>query len=92
MTRVFLSKRWLKSLSKLNPEQKAKAESVLRVLVESFGKPHLHAGIGMRKLAPDYYECRIDLRWRILLYLRGNDLLAYEVMSHDELRAFLRGR
>ena len=92
MTRVFLSKRWLKSLSKLNADQRTKAEAVLRDLVETFGKPHLHAGIGVRKLAPDYYECRVDLRWRILLYHCGDKLLAYEVMSHDEVRAFLRGR
>ncbi len=91
MTRIFLSKRCLKSLSKLNAEQKAKAEAVLRDLTESFGKPHLHAGMSVRKLTPDYYECRIDLRWRILLYQRGDNLLAYEVMSHDEMRAFLRG-
>ena len=92
MTRIFLSKRWLKSLSKLDTEQKAKAEAVLRDLLESFGKPHLHAGLGVRKLAPDYYECRIDLRWRILLYQRRDDLLVYEIMSHDEIHAFLRGR
>jgi hypothetical protein len=92
MTRIFLSKRWLKSLSKLNAEQKAKAEAVLCALMEAFGKPHLHAGIGVRKLTPDYYECRIDLRWRILLRQRGDNLLAYEVMSHDEIRAFLRGQ
>jgi hypothetical protein len=90
--RIFLSKRWLKSLSKLTPKQKAEAEAVLRNLMETFGNPHLHAGIGVRKLAPDYYECRIDLRWRILLYHRGDHLLAYEVMSHEEIRAFLRGR
>lgn len=92
MTRIFLSKRWLKALSKLNAEQKTKAEAVLRDLMESFGKPHLHAGLGVRKLAPGYYECRIDLRWRVLLYQRGEHLLAYDIMSHDEIRAFLRGR
>ncbi len=67
MTRIYLSKRWLKSLSKLNAGQKAKTEAVLRDLMDTFGKPHLHAGIGVRKLAPNYYECRVDLRWRILL-------------------------
>ena len=44
----------------------------------------------MRKLAGDYYECRIDLPLRIVLLHRHDSLLAYDVMSHDELRAFLR--
>jgi mRNA-degrading endonuclease RelE of RelBE toxin-antitoxin system len=90
MIRIFLSQRFIKSLSKLSPDQRAKAQAVLRAVMESFGAPHLHAGLGLRKLTSEYYECRIDLRWRIVLWLRGDNLLAYEVMDHAEIRAFLR--
>jgi mRNA-degrading endonuclease RelE of RelBE toxin-antitoxin system len=90
MIRIFLSRKCLKSLSKLTPEQRAKAESVLREVAETFGQPHRHAGTGLRKLAGDYYECRIDLPLRMILLHRHDRLLAYDIMSHDEIRAFLR--
>ncbi len=90
MIRIFLSRKCIKSLARLTPEQRAKAESVLGEVSKTFGQPHRHAGTGLRKLAGDYYECRIDLPLRIVLLHQHGSLLAYDVMSHDELRAFLR--
>jgi len=92
MTRLFLSRKCLKSLDQLSPEQRAKAEAALRAVSEAFGQPHRHAGTGLRKLSTEYYECRIDLALRILLLHRHDGLLAYDVMTHEELRAFLRSR
>jgi hypothetical protein len=60
--------------------------------MNGFGDPHLHAGLGLRKIGPEYFECRIDLGWRMILWQRQDDLLAYEIMSHDEVRAWLRAK
>jgi hypothetical protein len=90
MIRVFLSRKCLKSLDNLSPEQRAKAEAVLRAVADTFGQPHRHAGLGLRKLSAEYYECRIDLSLRVLLLYRDDSLLAYDVMTHEEIRAFLR--
>ena len=62
----------------------------MRAVRDTFGQPHRHAGTGLRKLATEYYECRIDLALRIILLHRHESLLAYDVMTHEELRAFLR--
>ena len=55
-----------------------------------FGVPHRHAGLGIRKLTPLYYECRIDLRLRIVLRLRPEGLLAYDILTHDQVRVLLK--
>jgi mRNA-degrading endonuclease RelE of RelBE toxin-antitoxin system len=88
--RIFLSRKCLKSLSSLTPEQREKAEAALRDVSDVFGQPHRHAGTGLRRLSSNYYECRIDLALRIVLLHRQDSLLAYDVMTHNELRAFLR--
>jgi mRNA-degrading endonuclease RelE of RelBE toxin-antitoxin system len=90
MIRIFLSRKCVKSLDKLSPEQRTKAEAVLREVMDTFGQSHLHAGTGLRKLTAEYYECRIDLALRIVLLHRHESLLAYDVMTHEELPAFLR--
>jgi hypothetical protein len=89
--RVFLSRKCLKSLDKPSPEQQARAEAVLREVMHTFGQPHRHTGTGLRKLSADYYECRLDLSLRIILQHRQDDLLGYDVMTHKEVQAFLKG-
>jgi mRNA-degrading endonuclease RelE of RelBE toxin-antitoxin system len=88
--RVFLSRKCVRSLASLTPQQREKAEAVLRDVSDTFGQPHRHAGTGLRNLFGDYYECRIELALRIVLLHRHDSLLAYDVMTHDQLRAFLR--
>lgn len=90
MIRIFLGRRFIRSLSKLAPEQQAKAQDVLNAVMAGFGEPHRHAGLGLRKLTSEYYECRIDLRWRIVMQSRPGNLLAFDIMTHEEIRAFLR--
>ena len=90
MIRVFLSRKCRKSLAGLTPEQREKAEATLRAVIESFGQPHRHSGTGLRRLSGEYYECRIDLSLRLVLLHRQDNLLAYDVMTHDEVLAFLR--
>lgn len=90
MIRVFLSKRFLASLASLSGDQRQKAEKVLRDTMKGFGDPHRHAGLGFRKLTPDYYECRLDLRLRILFRSRQEGLIAYDILTHDQIRALLK--
>ncbi len=58
----------------------------------SSGTPHRHAGLGLRKLEQRLWECRVDLQWRIVLVDDQTRLRAYDIMTHDDLRAWLKGR
>ena len=92
MIAIVLGSRFVRATRRLSPDSRAKAEAVLHAVAEHFGNPHLHAGLGLRKLAKRLWECRIDLQWRIVLIQDQTRLRAYDIMTHNELRAWLRGR
>ncbi len=92
MTRIFTSARLQRSLQKLSPELKAKAEEQLNALRERFGDPHRHRGLGLRQLTHDAYEVRVTLALRIVLTQETDGLYAFDIMDHDELRRWLKGQ
>jgi hypothetical protein len=56
---------------------------------ESYGRPHLHAGIGLRVIG-DFMECRDALDQRLLFQRQGGSLVFEFYGSHDQVRAFMR--
>jgi hypothetical protein len=62
----------------------------LRALADGFGSPHLHSGLGIRRLRKDLFECRAGLQGRIVFFAEKGRLTAYDVMTHDEIKAWLR--
>jgi hypothetical protein len=81
VTRIFLGARFIRSASVLDSRLRTKAETALAQAARSFGDPHQHHGLGFRKLAPHTWECRIDLKWRIILIEEQDGLRAYEIMA-----------
>jgi len=73
--------------------QKERADVVLKLLELSqvFGQPHQHAGIGMRKLRADLFECRVGLALRVLFRASPDALIIRFIGTHDEVQRHLRG-
>jgi hypothetical protein len=61
------------------------------MLRDGFGFPHLHSGLGIRRLRRDLFECRAGLHNRIIFLAEKGVITAYDVMTHDQLKAWLRG-
>jgi hypothetical protein len=80
----------LRAIGELTPKSRDKLEETLSRVAENFGNPRQHAGLGLRKLGPAIWECRLDLSRRIILIQDEEALLAYDIMDHDALRAWLR--
>jgi hypothetical protein len=59
-------------------------------LVDGFGQPHVHSGLGIRKLATKLFECRGNRDLRFIFQDRGEELFISFLGSHDEIRALLR--
>ena len=59
-------------------------------LAESFGQPHAHSGLGIRKLGNKLFECRASLALRFVFQDRPTDLFVAFLGSHDEIKALLR--
>ena len=60
-------------------------------LVASFGKPHAHAGLGLRRLRDNAFEFRISQGIRVaFLFFKPNRLQLMMTGNHDEVRAWLK--
>ena len=80
----------LRRLRELRKEERAECLLALCEVVESFGRPHVHSGLGVRKLGPRLFECRGTLTLRFLFQSRPEDLFVCFLGSHDEVKALLR--
>ena len=77
-------------LRDLPKSERAQALLVLCELPESFGRPHTHSGLGIRKLGSKLFECRASLALRFLFQDRPSDLFVSFLGDHDEIKALLR--
>ena len=70
-----------------------RADVVLKLLElgDVFGQPHEHAGLGIRKLRGDLFECRVGLGLRVLFRASADALIIRFIGSHDEVQKYLRG-
>ena len=60
-------------------------------LVETFGKPHAHFGLGLRHLRENAFEFRISRGIRIVfLFFKPNRLQLMMAGNHDEVRTWLK--
>lgn len=88
--RIDLHPRIRKRVEKLSESDRQQISEALRELAGGFGNPHRHSGLGIRRLRNDLFECRAGLQWRIVFFAEKGLLTAYDLMTHDELRSWLR--
>lgn len=77
-------------MRELPKNERAECLLALCELTESFGKPHVHSGLGIRKLGEKLFECRANLALRFIFQDRPGDLFVSFVGNHDEIKALLR--
>jgi hypothetical protein len=77
----------VKALSK---EDRGIIGNAISDIQEAFGNPHVHSGIGLRKLRPRLYEARTDLGQRLLFEDRDDCLFFFKLGNHDEIRKYLK--
>ena len=81
-------RRWAKNRNNRELEE---INERLKQLVENFGNPHGHAGLGLRRLRKNVFEFRISRDIRVVfLFFRPNRLQLMMTGNHDEVRAWLR--
>ena len=81
-------KRWAKHCTDSDLEE---INQRLMALVETFGKPHTHTGLGLRRLRDNALEFRIARGTRVVFLFKPNRLQLMMTGSHDEVRAWLKG-
>ena len=92
MIRVLLSARLRKTADHLPAELRDEVAKAISEVGAAFGDPHRHRGLGLRKLAKRSYEIRVQRQWRVVFLHDGENLIAYDIMNHDEVSLWLRGQ
>lgn len=92
MIRVLLTERIRKTADGLPPDVRDEVSRAIVQVAGAFGDPHRHGGLGLRKLARRSYEVRVHQQWRVVFMLDGENLVAFDIMNHDEVRRWLRGQ
>ncbi len=66
--------------------------AAMNAAAASWGRPHLHGGVSIRRLQPGVHECRCGKQVRLVFSRVGDALLFDFAGSHDEVQAYLRNR
>jgi hypothetical protein len=86
--KIFGTPRFLKSVP---GERRAEVLAAMKAAALAYGVPHLHAGVGLRRIIP-FMECRCGLDLRLVFQREGDALVFHLCGTHDEVRAFLKNR
>lgn len=84
--KLLATPRFLKSVP---PERKTEVLETMKAATRAFGQPHLHAGIGLRRIPP-FMECRCGLDLRLVFQRDGENLVFHLCGTHGEVRDFLK--
>jgi mRNA-degrading endonuclease YafQ of YafQ-DinJ toxin-antitoxin module len=90
MISVELSKRFKKIVR--NAGREREVLETLKLVCDGFGHPHIHSGLSIRKLDKNLFECRTDLKLRLVFEADKNILLFDFAGDHDEVQNYLRSK
>ena len=65
--------------------------ATLQLIIQGFGQPCTHSGLGIRKLGNQLYECRTGLAWRLIFEAQKGVLTFDFAGDHVEVQNYLRG-
>ena len=86
--KLLATPRFLKSIPLTRREEVLAAMKAAGV---AFGQPHLHAGLGLRRIHP-FMECRCGLDFRLVFQREGQALVFHLCGTHDEVESFLKNQ
>lgn len=89
MISIELSKRFKRIVREARREKEVSA--TLQQVIDGFGQPHAHTGLGIRKLGKHLFECRTSLSWRLIFEAQKGVLTFDFAGDHDEVQRYLRG-
>jgi hypothetical protein len=77
--------------SKSKTERHEIGDAMNRVL-DTWGRPHMHSGIGVRRLTKTIFECRVGLDDRLAFVFIATppELVFFFLGNHDEILKLIR--
>lgn len=87
--KVLYRPSFARAFKALTSEQQGDVRAAQAQLGEVFGRPHLHAGLGIRRLG-DYFEFRAGLKIRVVFLMERGDAVLTTAGNHDHVRRWVR--
>jgi mRNA-degrading endonuclease YafQ of YafQ-DinJ toxin-antitoxin module len=89
--KIALTERFQRDVRALTANQRSTVFDALLSLPRAIGQPHLHAGLGIRKLhGSGIWEAQVGLGLRLVFALERGLLTLARVGTHDEIRRYLK--
>ena len=85
---LLATPRFLKSIP---TTRRAEVLAAMQAVGVAYGQPHLHAGLGLRRILP-FMECRCGLDLRLVFQREGPALVFHFCGTHDEVESFLKNQ
>jgi len=84
----------LEKLRALSKEDRLRIGSSINQVMDNWGKPHTHSGIGIRRLTRSIYECRVGLDKRLayIFIATPPELVFFFLGNHDEIQKLIRSK
>ena len=86
--KLLVTPRFQKSVPAARREEVFQA---MRAALGALGTPHLHAGLGLRRIPP-FMECRCGLDLRLIFQREGDALVFHLCGTHSEVKDLLKNR
>jgi hypothetical protein len=90
--RVELTPELKAAIRRLPKRQRRQIGQVITAVRDGFGVPHLHSGLGIRRLRDSLFECRIGLKLRLIFDAEPGVLSFSDLRTHDEIRKMIKNR
>jgi DNA repair exonuclease SbcCD nuclease subunit len=88
--KVEKAKFFLRSLRRCTDDELKSVAEAMQSAGETFGHPHLHTGVDIRRLGKNLFECRTGIHLR-LLFKSGPDVITFVFAgNHDDVQAHLK--
>jgi hypothetical protein len=86
--KLLATPRFLKSIP---ADRRDEVFAAMKAADVTYGQPHLHAGLGLRRIQP-FMECRCGLDLRLIFQREGQALVFHLCGTHDEVESFLKNQ
>ncbi|HUL55251.1 MAG TPA: hypothetical protein VLT83_17755 [Opitutaceae bacterium] len=87
---IEFSGRFKRQARTLPTGRRAVVADALGALSIAFGQPHLHSGLGIRRLKGAYFEFRVDRDTRVVFKVEGSVASMLLVGCHGDVRRYLK--
>jgi mRNA-degrading endonuclease RelE of RelBE toxin-antitoxin system len=88
--RIDLSPAFRQAVRALPKARRSEIGRAIKIVRDTFGNPHPHAGIGIRRLRDSVFECRVGLKTRLVFEAEHRTLTFTAFGDHDEVRKLMK--